>query len=42
MHRCKNIMPVLSQYVTDITVRFGELYDDPMVDSKALRQTGNV
>lgn len=31
-----------SQYVLDITDRFGEVYDDPMADLKALKQTGTI
>lgn len=31
-----------SQYVQDITSRFGEIYDDPMADLKALKQTGTI
>ena len=31
-----------AQYVQDITYRFGELYDDPMADLKALKQTGTI
>ena len=31
-----------TQYVQDITYRFGELYDDPMTDLKALKQTGTI
>ena len=40
--RCHNIAPPWDKYVEDITVRFGELYDDPMADLKALKQSGSV
>lgn len=36
------IQPSLAQYVLDITARFGEFFDDPMSDLKALQQTGDV
>lgn len=36
------VLPVWAQYVEDITARFGELYDDPMADLKALIQEGSV
>lgn len=31
-----------TQYVEDITTRFGELYDDPMADLKTIVQKGSV
>lgn len=40
--RHDNALPSWNQYVEDITARFGELYDDPMADLKALLQTGTV
>lgn len=30
------------EYVTDLTIRFGEPYDDPMAELKALKQGGSV
>lgn len=42
MHRCNHIIPTLSKYTEDITVRFGDLYDDPMAELKALKQQGFV
>lgn len=40
--RMGQILPLWDQYVKDITARFGELYDDPMADLKALVQKGTV
>lgn len=36
------MLPGWVKYVEDITARFGELYDDPMADLKALVQTSSV
>lgn len=44
-HYMKNrgqVVPSWEQYVKDITARFGDLFDDPMADLKALKQTGSV
>ena len=37
-----NVMPTWEQYVHDITQRFGELFDDPMAELKALQQTAGI
>lgn len=42
MQRRNNVLPTWAQYTADITVRFGKLYDDPMADLKALKQTNSV
>lgn len=42
MKKCKNILPTWAKYTEEITLRFGELYDDPMAELKALTQTGSV
>lgn len=42
MKRLKNIPPTWAKYTEDIHVRFGELYDDPMAELKALLQIGTV
>lgn len=36
------INPIWDDYVKDLTIRFGEPYDDPMYELKALRQTNSV
>lgn len=36
------ILSMWTQYVEDITARFGELYDDPMADLKTIVQKGSV
>lgn len=42
MKKCLNILPTWAKYTEEITSRFGELYDDPMADLKALKQSGSV
>lgn len=42
IQRCSNVLPTWDQYTAAITVRFGDLYDDPMADLKALKQQGSV
>ncbi|KAL8089286.1 hypothetical protein AgCh_038908 [Apium graveolens] len=42
MQRCNHIIPTWSTYTEDINVRFGDLYEDPMAELKALRQQGSV
>lgn len=42
MQRCNNVLPTWAQYTADITVRFGNLYDDLMADLKALKQQHSV
>ena len=42
MQRRNQVLPSWTQYTEDITTRFGDLYDDPMADLKALKQTGSV
>ncbi|KAL8117276.1 hypothetical protein AgCh_015256 [Apium graveolens] len=36
------VLPIWTHYVEDITARFGEIYDNPMADLKALVQKGLV
>lgn len=40
--RCNNVLPGWDKYVEALTVRFGDIYDDPMADLKALKQVGSV
>lgn len=42
MQRCNHIILTCSKYTEDITVRFGDLYDDPMAQCKALKQQRSV
>ncbi|XP_074342267.1 uncharacterized protein LOC141679753 [Apium graveolens] len=42
IQRSNNVMPTWVQYTEAITARFGELFDDPMADLKALKQLGSV
>ncbi|KAL8127908.1 hypothetical protein AgCh_014740 [Apium graveolens] len=40
MQRLNHVIPTWQKYTEDITARFGDLFDDPMADLKALRQLG--
>lgn len=42
MKKCQNILPRWAKYTEEINMRFGELYDDPMAELKALKQAGTV
>ena len=42
MKKCNNILPTWEKYKEEIHLRFGELYDDPMAELKALKQQGSV
>lgn len=42
MKKCNNVLPTWKNYTYEINMRFGELYDDPMAELKALKQTSNV
>lgn len=42
MKKCLNVLPTWKKYTEEITLRFGELYDDPMAELKALKQSGTV
>lgn len=42
MKKCNNVLPNWAKYTEEITLRFGELYDDPMAELKALKQGGTV
>lgn len=37
-----HVLPGRNKYVEDITIKFGDLYDDPMADLKVLIQNGTV
>lgn len=40
--KCNNLVPPWNKYIEAITIRFGEIYDDPMANLKALKQSGSV
>lgn len=42
MKKCSNVLPTWKKYTEEINLRFGELYDDPMAELKALKQLGYV
>lgn len=42
MKKCNNLLPTRAKYTEKVTLRFGELYNDPMAELKVLKQVGVV